>query len=336
MKYTLTILVFFVNVYFYCLAQNVKINGASLVSSPSPINQSQLAGVKKVNANWVALIPYSFIKSNSTRVVFNTNFQWWGERLKGSELVIKYAKNENLKVFLKPHVWVAGQGWAGDFTLTSETDWIQWEQSYTNYIMAYAKLAQQYKVSLFCIGTELRQVVKERPLFWKKLIQEIRTIYKGQLTYAANWDNFHNVTFWDELDFIGIDSYFPLSEEQTPNIKNLNNAWKPIKTNLKNLSKYYKKPILFTEYGYTSSDYCTKESWSNTTNYPANELAQANAFQSVFETFWSEDWFAGGFFWKWHTVDKTKHNYKTNFTPQNKLASKVISKWYRKKSFFEY
>jgi hypothetical protein len=35
-----------------------------------------------------------------------------------------------------------------------------------------------------------------RPKYWQELILEIRKVYKGKLTYAANWDEFKRVPFW--------------------------------------------------------------------------------------------------------------------------------------------
>lgn len=36
-----------------------------------------------------------------------------------------------------------------------------------------------------------------------------------------------------------------------------------------------------------------------------NLEAQANALQAIHNQFWKEDWFAGGFIWKWfHNHDK--------------------------------
>lgn len=325
-------LFFFILIIVSCNSQEIdsKINGVSLVSPPAPTSQTQMATVKRVNADWVAVIPYAFIKGYTTNVIYNTNFQWWGERLEGTKILIKQAHHEHLNVMLKPHLWVSGDGWAGDFTLKTETEWLQWEKSYTEYIITYAEIAQLHKVKLFCIGTELRQVAKTRPQFWKQLIAEVQTIFKGKITYASNWDNYENITFWNDLDYIGIDSYFPLSEKKTPNFDSLKKAWNPIKEKLKNFSSYHQKPILFTEFGYPSSDYCAKESWSDNNNYNENQQAQANAYVALFESLWNEDWFAGGFLWKWHLQKNTKRSYKTNFTPQGKEASKVICKWFEK------
>jgi len=323
----LRIFIFLIFTTAFC--QETKINGVSLVSPPSPTSQKQLATVKQVNANWIAVIPYAFMKGYTTNIIFNTNFQWWGERLEGTEALIKQAKDENLKILLKPHLWVSGDGWAGDFSLKNEIDWLQWEASYTKYILAYAEIAQANNIELFCIGTELRQVAKQRPQFWKALIQKIKISYKGKLTYAANWDNYQNIHFWKDLDYIGIDSYFPLSQEKTPTIDRLKKAWKPIKTQLKNYSNYHQKPVLFTEFGYTSSNYNAKESWSDNSNHKENQKAQANTYNALFSTLWNEDWFAGGFLWKWHLQDKTKRAYRTNFTPQGKEASNIIRDWYK-------
>ena len=48
--------------------------------------------------------------------------------------------------------------------MTSEENWIAFENRYSEFILTYAKVAQEKKVSLFfCIGTELELFVKNRP-----------------------------------------------------------------------------------------------------------------------------------------------------------------------------
>lgn len=300
-----------------------KINGASLVSPPRAVDENSYTDLKEINATWVAVIPFAFTALESPKVNYNKSRQWWGEKPEGAAKLIQYAKKQNLKVMLKPHVWIRGT-WIGDFELHTEEDWLVWEQEYTNYIMHYANIAALYQVDLFCIGTELKKVVLKRPRFFLSLIKKIKKTYKGKLTYAANWDNMQQVSFWKELDYVGVDAYFPLSNQRQPTVKELNKAWQPIVQELKKLSEFVNKPVLFTEYGFESCDYNAKDTWGSYEKHPENQQAQANAYQSYFDSFYKEKWFAGGFFWKWHLTDRTMRNKTTSFTPQNKQALKVI------------
>ena len=60
-----------------------------------------------------------------------------------------------------------------------------------------------------------------------------------------------------------------------------------------------------------------------------NLEAQADATQVIFDEFWKEDWFAGGFVWKWFIHHSNSGGEKDNrFTPQNKPAEKVIRNFY--------
>ena len=96
--------------------------------------------------------------------------------------------------------------------MTNEDDWQVLENSYTQFILLYAMLAQEIDAELFCIGTELEKFIEKRPQYWSNLIKEIKKVYKGKLTYAANWDEFKRTPFWSDLDYIGIDAYFPVSD----------------------------------------------------------------------------------------------------------------------------
>lgn len=307
--------------------ENAKLNGVCFVAPRLKVNDDVLNPVVNLSANWLAVVPYGYTRPASAQVHFNSTRQHWGETIEGSKKTIEYAQLKGLKVMLKPHIWVIGQGWAGDFELNSEEDWEIWETGYRNYIVTYAKLAQELNVPLFCIGTEFRKAVIQRNQFWKALIAEVKGLYRGKVTYAANWDNYENITFWGELDYIGIDAYFPLSSEKTPTLSVLINKWKPIKDDLHELSKKYGKQILFTEYGYESKDYTTDGHWKydkDTLN--VNLEGQAIAYKAIFKTFWSEQWFAGGFLWKWHSNNENIGGMSCKrYTPQNKPAINVIS-----------
>lgn len=46
---------------------------------------------------------------------------------------------------------------------------------------------------------------------WRALIAAVRGVYRGPLSYAANFDQVDEVGFWDALDAIGVNAYYPLS-----------------------------------------------------------------------------------------------------------------------------
>jgi len=307
-----------------------KINGLNLVGSPQKFPSSYFQAIDSIGANYVSIIPFAFSQPGEPSVAYNQNWQWWGEQPRGVVNMIQYGRENNLKIMLKPHVWVSKQGWPGDFQLSNEQDWQTWEKDYERYILDYARLADSMQVEIFCIGTEYRIAVKERSQFWRQLIEKVRDIYAGKITYAANWDNYDNVVFWDALDFIGINAYWALSENKTPSTPALIEAWQPVKIQLKTLAKVVNRPILFTEFGYQSVDYTASGHWNlDLKSLNANLQGQANAYQAIFDVFWPEPWCAGGFLWKWFPDhEKSGGSTDKRFTPQRKLAEEVIKSRY--------
>ncbi len=308
-----------------------KMNGVSFVASRDSINQNHVVPVVQLNANYAAVMPFGFIKNlEHPEVIFNANRQWFGETKVGVKQYIETLKKEDIKIMMKPQIWV----WRGEFTglikMKSEVEWQQLENTYSSFILEYAQVAQDTHVELFCIGTELEAFVVNRPDFWKELISKLRTVYKGKLTYAANWNEFTKVPFWDQMDYIGIDAYFPLSDEQTPSVQDCKDGWQPYKKEIKTYSERFNKPILFTEFGYRSIDFTAKAPWQTDRDIGfVNLEAQLYATHALFDEFWNEDWFAGGFIWKWfHKHEKAGGENDNQFTPQNKPVENIIRTYY--------
>ena len=310
-----------------------KINGVSFVSSNDSIGNEHIEPVIKLHANYASVMPFGFIRELShPEIAFNSDRQWFGETEKGVKQYVKALHQQQIKVMLKPQIWV----WRGEFTgfikMADEDDWKTLESSYSNFILSYAKVAEDAHAEIFCIGTELESFIDERPEYWKALIVEIRKIYSGKLTYAANWNEYNRTPFWADLDYVGVDAYFPLCDSQTPSLKECKQGWTTYKNDLKAFSQTYKKQILFTEYGYRSVDYAAKAPWKADREMTVvNMEGQANAMQSLFEEVWNEDWFAGGFVWKWfHDHENVGGNNDSQFTPQNKPVEKIITEEYAK------
>lgn len=120
----------------------------------------------------------------------------------------------------------------------------------------------------------LTYVNKERQSLdsnWRAVIAEVRENYRGKVTIASNFDNYHEVSYWDALDFIGINAYFalrtmpqkPLSDEDL--YLQLVQGWEGIFSDLdkfKNTHQLKDKPIFFTEIGYTPKQYATAAPWT--------------------------------------------------------------------------
>ncbi|MEM1000794.1 MAG: hypothetical protein AAGN35_27320 [Bacteroidota bacterium] len=313
--------------------ESEKIGGVSVVSPSRRVTDQWVDPVRRMNAEWVAILPYAFSSPNSPRVNYNLSRQWWGERFEGMTEIIRHAKGKGVKVLLKPMVWVPGS-WPGDYALNSEEKWQEWEANYSRYILEAAAIAAREGVDMFCVGTEYKKAVVERERFWRDLIAQIRKVFKGPLTYAANWDNCMKVPFWKELDYIGVDAYFPLSPAPTAEVATLKRKWSEPMQKVRLLNKIYRKKILFTEFGYRSTDACTWNQWE-IQNIPysrkVNLQAQVNAYRAFFESFWDKDWFAGVFLWQWYTNHASAGGEdNSDYTPQNKPAEKVIREWFSK------
>lgn len=322
-------------IFFGCAAlpyKAPKINGVSFVAAGIPVDSTHTKPLVNINANAVAVMPFGFIKSlDHPNIIHSTERQWFGETRIGVKQYIDELRKNHLAIMIKPQIWVLHGEFTGNIKMTSEENWKALEDTYTSFILEYADLAEEVNAEILCIGTELENFIKHRPKYWTDLINSIRKIYKGKLTYAANWDEFGRTPFWSKVDYIGIDAYFPVSNMQTPTIDDCIKGWEKHKNGLKQFSEKYDKPILFTEYGYRSVDYTGKEPWRYDRSMTSVNLkAQNNAMQALFDAVWNEDWFAGGYLWKWFIEhDKVGGLQNNQFTPQNKPVENIIKSHYK-------
>jgi len=355
-RYVTAILILFLTLIF-ALPTNLaaqKIKGMSLNGPKKPsFEATMFEAVKVSNANWVAFIPEATLDRTTLRLKPDEENNWWGETIAANIEGIKLAKQTGFKVFLKPHILLGeipkrkakvisvsnlsenrspkdktrGVEWRGEMSFKKEADWKIWETTYEAYILELAEVAERLEVDLFSIGTELKQSAWKRPIYWRQLIQKIRKIYKGKLIYSANWDEYQKITFWQDLDYIGIDTYFPISRMATPSVENTLKNWRSIQKDLKKLAKKEDRQIVLTEYGYRNVSYAGKRPWTHNKG-PAsiNNEAQRNLYQAFFETFWKKNWIAGGFAWQWFCEPLPKKN--TSFSMENKPAMTVLQQWY--------
>ena len=305
------------------------VNGVSWVAPPQPVDISSMKPVLEVNANWVCIMPFAFSRTNESFVKFDNARQWWGERSDGAAATIGFAKKLGLKTLLKPQVWFSGGAFTGNYDAGSEEAWQEYEAQYRQYIITMARVAEEHQVEMFAVGTEYGTFAKTRPDFWRKLIKEVRSIYKGKLTYAANWDTYKYIPFWDQLDVMGIDAYFPISDDKDPSMASMLLGWQKWANEIELEQKKHKLPVIFTEFGCRTTDYALKEPWSSDKGGAVNLDVQGRAYQAMFKVMDEYDWFKGGFVWKWfHRHNDVGGLENNRFTPQNKPGEKILSEIY--------
>lgn len=312
---------------------NFSVKGLNLVAPPKPFSKDPMPATKELGANWVAVIPYAYTRQGTTKMNYGeADWQWWGEKMEGCVETVNLAKAAELKVMLKPQVYVPGS-WTGELDYENPKDWEAWEREYEAYILPMARLAEEKEVELFCFATEFKIGAVKREAFWRALIKKIRATYSGKLIYAANWDNYENIPFWDALDYVGINAYFPLLDVATPRVKDLKIAWQSTLTTMTRFQKKVKRPILFTEFGYLAVDGCAYNTWeleSKMRTMPLNEDAQANALDALFQVFSEQAWWHGGFLWKWYpNLEGEGAKKKMDYTPQGKKGEQTLQKWYK-------
>ncbi|MFH1269916.1 MAG: hypothetical protein ABIH75_02515 [Candidatus Omnitrophota bacterium] len=238
------------------------------------------------------------------------------------------------KLMLKPHLdLVQSNGkWRGEIGFTNPGDWQAWFESYTAFILHYAEIAAGENVEILCIGTELTNAAISQPAFWKELINKIRQVYKGQLTYAANWsEEFDAIEFWNELDYAGIDPYFPLVTSLNPTVEQLKSAWEDWIKKIEPWQKKINKPVIITEIGYKSAMGANEEPWQHAPIGGVDLELQVNCYEALLEAFWDKPWVYGVYWWYWGVHPKMGGDANRGFTPQNKPAGEVVSRWYKEK-----
>ncbi len=120
----------------------------------------------------------------------------------------------------------------------------------------------------------LQRINRRRALLeecWLWLIESTREVYSGKLTYAANFDQYHQVGFWEQLDLIGINAYFPLRKrfldesqrDQLPAL--LQQGWREVMAGIDSFRAsegIAEMPVIFTELGYTERRDSTLAPWA--------------------------------------------------------------------------
>ncbi len=295
-------------------------------------SDESLAMMRELGTEWVSI-----------HVTWYQNTVWSGDIQRTSRTptdesvihAIRKAHELGMKVMLKPHLDLIDESdgsWRGEIGSLRESDWDNWFRDYTDFIMHYVDMAVKENVEAFCVGTELSTAATAKGYMWEDLIRKVRSRYNGILTYAAHWDRYQDIRFWDKLDMVGINAYFPLTKKLNPSYDEL---VRELDKWLQEIDDFYAmvgKPIILPEIGCASADGAAIRPWEHFQRTDVNLELQKNYYKAILETFWQKEWFYGLYWWYWGTNPRMGGEHNRGFTPQNKPAQEVVREWYSKRS----
>ncbi|MBD3189722.1 MAG: hypothetical protein GF308_03720 [Candidatus Heimdallarchaeota archaeon] len=301
--------------------RGVSFTGFSKEAFLSDFSNESIEQLKTDGGSWIAICFWWFIDDlNSTKIY--PDFDWYSCSNKSICTAIGKAKELGLNVMLKPMVDSKSGEWRAYINPTNA-----WFDSYKAFITSWARFAENYQVEMLCIGCEfsLSESYSEK---WRAITAGIRAVYSGKLTYAANHDAYNQITWWDELDYIGIDAYYQLTDTNNPSLEELLDKWDELSSVIGNVSDHWDLPVVFTEIGYRSIDGCNRWPWDWQREARIDFEEQRKCYEAVFRGLWGKSWWAGIFWWDWTPYESTNWQKDDGYTPQYKPAESVLSTWY--------
>ena len=252
----------------------------------------ELDRLRALGVNWVAIHPYAGITTDGRVRPFGLDDPGWLTR------PIAAAHARGMAILIKPHLayWRSGFSWRGDIVLEGAAR-ERFFSEYRDWMVGLARITRD--ADAFVVGTELEGLVgHERE--WRAVIAAVRQQTRAHLTYAANWTDYDRVGFWDALDAIGVQAYFPLTEQPNPSRAILRSSWRPILAELRRVSARIGKPVVFTELGYHPRRRAAAEPWKGGPSEPGAAALQHRLLDTALAVLESErDWLRGAFLWKW-------------------------------------
>ena len=282
-----------------------------------------------MGGNWVSLTPFGRVWDLTPSGVSPTFEAPYKENREAVRRAIAQAHDRGMKVLLVPHLWVETGGWRAQIEPGDDAAWRRWADSYRAFVMGWAELARDTRVEMFSVGVELRSwVTTERAPSFAQIVRDVRKVYPGLLTYAANWDDADKTVILGELDVIGINAFYPLSEQTGADVATLVKGGELVADRVAALAQSWKKPVIFTEFGYTTRPDPAVKPWEwpdHMQNVQVDEAAQAKAYFGLLAPLVEEPWFAGFFVWRVYAdPDDMSQEAEWGFSPRGKLAELVL------------
>jgi hypothetical protein len=296
----------------------------------TPYSAALLDQLASMGATWISVTPFGRIWSLSSSSIALDFEAPYPENRAAVARMVAQAHERGLKVLIIPHLWVETGGWRGEIDPGSAAGWQAYQESYRGFVLAWAELAATAGADAFSIGVECKSWSGRFDAYWRALIAQVRARFTGLLTYSANWDEAEAVAFWDALDLIGINAFYPLAHHNGASDAEYLAGARRARDALAQLASSLDMPVVFTEVGYTTRRDAAVEPWlwpDDMRDVVIDEHEQARALAAVLSAFLPEPWFAGFFVWRYYAaLDDISQEEAWGFSPHAKLAEPLLER----------
>ncbi len=295
----------------------------------SPAYERTLDEAVENGATWVSLTPFGRtwdLRPTGIDLTFEAPF----EANRADVLrAIRQAHARGLQVFLVPHLWVETGGWRALIDPGDDAGWERWAAAYRAFLLAWADVAAEGRAEMLSVGVELRSwVTTPRVGSMLAVIDAVREVYPGLLTYSANWDDVEDTLIFGALDLVGINAFYPLAEHEGAGPAELAAGGRRVAAKIEAFSRALAKPVVLTEIGYTTRPDPAVKPWEwpdAMSGVRADQRAQAEAYAALIAPFLSSRTFAGFFVWRYYAdPDDVSQEAEWGFSPRGKLAELVL------------
>jgi hypothetical protein len=284
----------------------------------------------RLGANAISITPFGRLWSlQSTNIAMDFELPYQQNR-KAVATMIAQAKARGLRVLLIPHLWVETGGWRGEIEPGSAEGWQAYQRSYRDFILAWARDAQRFGADAFSIGVECKSWSGRFGNYWTALIADVRTAFSGSLTYSANWDEAEDVLFWDQLDWIGVNAFYPLAHAHGASDAAYAKGAAQALDQLGAWAQIVEKPVVLVEIGYTTRTDAAVEPWlwpDTMEHVTIDEREQARALSAIAGAAAARSSILGFFVWRYYAnLDDVSQEAIWGFSPHGKLAESTLAR----------
>lgn len=198
-----------------------------------------------------------------------------------------------------------------------------WWRSYGELVLDLAMVAESSGAEGLLVGSELVWSERQRSR-WARLISDVRVVYRGRVSYSANWDHYKPVSFWDLTDAIAVSGYFELTGRNDADQEELDAAWLALRREIAEFSSKKKKTVFFSEFGYPALDGGAVFPWDYTMESESDSVEQAMAVRAFISAWRGHPGFGGGFYYEWGLPGQPPPKY----SPRGLPAERLLRDWF--------